>query len=54
MTLDGDLRRKIHMIASITANAKANPNSGEATIGISTLSQIVGQCTIPGSLSSAE
>ena len=42
------------MIASITANAAANPNRGEATIGISTLSQIVGQCTMLGTSSSTE
>ena len=33
------------MIASITRNARAKPTSGETTIGMTTLSTIVFQCT---------
>ncbi len=34
------------MIESISRNATAKPTSGESTIGITTLSRIVDQCTI--------
>ena len=45
-TLCGFRFRKIHMIASITANAAQKPKTGDSTIGIRTLSTIVAQCTI--------
>ncbi len=45
LTLCGLPRRKIHMIDSITRKASAKPTSGESTIGITTLSTIVFQCT---------
>ena len=44
-TLLGLRRRRIHMKASISMNARTKPTSGETTIGISTLSTIVAQCT---------
>ncbi len=45
LILCGLPRRKIHMIDSITKKASAKPTSGETTIGITTLSTIVLQCT---------
>src|SRR6187200_2363628 len=44
-TFDGERRRKIHMIESITTNAIAKPTSGEATIGMRTFSLMVAQWT---------
>ncbi len=38
--------RKIHRIAIITTKASANPTTGESSIGITTLSMTVDQCTV--------
>ena len=52
-TLCGERRRKIHMIASIRRNAAVKPTRGEATIGMTTLSTIVLQCTSAPAVSAA-
>src|SRR3546814_13137799 len=41
--LEGLARRKIHMIAIITAKPAAKANTGESTIGMTTLSTILSQ-----------
>ena len=45
--------RKIHRIAIITAKASAKPTSGETSIGITTLSMTVDQCTVVPAASAA-
>src|SRR3546814_11432562 len=44
--LEGLARRKIHMIAIITAKPAAKANTGESTIGMTTLSTILSQWTV--------
>ncbi len=53
VTLPAFRLRKIHRIASITTNASAKPTSGEITIGITTLSTMVDQCTVVPAASAA-
>jgi hypothetical protein len=45
LTLCGLRLRNAHMIPSISANAARKPNSGEATIGITTLSRMTPHST---------